>query len=70
MSILLVCTTVSFSNGHLRPNVRGKPKFTLYQKTQDHTRKKRLIVAETDHMTYIGSNYDPESFTSGSSGTK
>ncbi len=73
---ILICmlakiyNAVNFSNGQLRPSVRGKPKFTLYQKAKDHSRKKRLIVAETDRMTYIGSNYDPESFTSGSTGTK
>ena len=57
--------TVSFSNGQLLPSAQNKPTFTLYQKTKDRSQKKRIIVAKTGHMSYIGSNFDPEAGAGG-----
>ena len=69
---------VNFSNGQLLPSALNKPKFTLYQKTKDRTKKRRVMVrlhngyiyvyilnfkqvAETDQLSYVGTNYDPDS---------
>lgn len=74
---------VNFSHGQLLPSAVNKPKFTLYQKTKDRTKKRRVMVrihvyslqyrwfylwrisinqvAETDHLSYVGTNYDPDS---------
>lgn len=68
--LILIFCPVNFSNGQLLPSAQGKPKFTLYQKTKDRSQKKRLIVAETDYLTYVGSNYDQEALLGGAAATK
>jgi DNA-directed RNA polymerase I subunit RPA49 len=58
------CFLVSFSNGQLKPSATNQPKFTLYHKGGTASKKKKIMVAETDKMTYIGTNYDESSPTS------
>ena len=38
------CFAVNFSHGQLLPSALNKPKFTLYQKTKDRTKKRRVMV--------------------------
>lgn len=48
--ISIPLNTVSFSNGQLIPSAANEPKFTLYHKTKDRTKKKRVIVSPSLHI--------------------
>lgn len=61
------CCLVKFTNGELSDGASSKPKFTLYNKTSERHKRRKVLVAETEQLTYIGDNYDSESLiTSGS----
>lgn len=71
--LLTLCfpiSVVNFTNGQLLSTAKNKPKFSFYHKTKDRTKRRRVLVAETDHLTYVGTNYDPEALTGGSSGCR
>ena len=36
---------VNFTNGQLLPTAQHKPNFTLYQKTNDRTKQRRIMVS-------------------------
>lgn len=48
---------VNFTNGHL---VSRSPKITLYEKTKDRTKRKKILVAETEGLSYMGTNFSPD----------
>ena len=68
--LLFPISLVNFSNGQLLNTAKNKPRFTLYNKVKDRTKRRRVLVAETDHLTYVGTNYDPEALTGGGSGCR
>ena len=43
----------NFSHGQLLPSALNKPKFTLYQKTKDRTKKRRVMVRLTLYLNYL-----------------
>ncbi|CAI8040406.1 DNA-directed RNA polymerase I subunit RPA49 [Geodia barretti] len=59
------CFLVSFANGQVRPTSSARDtKFSLYHKGGTASKKRKIIVAETDKMSYVGTNYDENSQTS------
>jgi hypothetical protein len=49
---------ISFPNGRLNPKAKGRHvKLSLYREKEERLTKRRLLMAETDHMKYIGRNY-------------
>ena len=56
-SLSLSLSLVSFSNGRLDSSSDVKAKHSLYQ---EKGMKRRTLVTKTDHMTYIGTNYETE----------
>jgi DNA-directed RNA polymerase I subunit RPA49 len=59
------CFLVTFANGELKSSSTKQPKFSLYHKGGGTaTKKRKIMVAETDQMTYVGTNYDDNSQTS------
>uniref|UniRef100_A0A1X7SR48 Uncharacterized protein n=1 Tax=Amphimedon queenslandica TaxID=400682 RepID=A0A1X7SR48_AMPQE len=46
---------ISFSNGRLDSSSDVKAKHSLYQ---EKGMKRKTLVTKTDHMTYIGTNYE------------
>uniref|UniRef100_A0A1X7TCA1 Helicase ATP-binding domain-containing protein n=1 Tax=Amphimedon queenslandica TaxID=400682 RepID=A0A1X7TCA1_AMPQE len=57
LSCNLHVSIVSFSNGRLDSSSDVKAKHSLYQ---EKGMKRRTLVTKTDHMTYIGTNYETE----------
>ena len=41
---IVFIVVVNFSHGQVLPSALNTPKFTLYQKTKDRTKKKRVMV--------------------------
>lgn len=52
---------VQFTNGHLESSALRVPKFKLFNKTNDRTKKRRVVVANTDQMTYFGMSHSSDS---------
>ena len=58
--LLILLLLAIFSNGQVNSESSTKLKCSLYQKKGERNKKKRTLVAETDHMTYVGTNYESE----------
>lgn len=58
--LLILLLLAIFSNGQVNSESTAKLKCSLYRNKEERNKKKRTLVAETDHMTYIGTNYESE----------
>ena len=58
---------VRFGNGEINKRAKSDVKFSLYQPKLKHNQKKRVLVAKTDHLSYIGTSYPREGVRSSNS---
>lgn len=58
--LLIFLLLAIFSNGQVNSESTSKLKCSLYHKKGERNKKKRTLVAKTDHMTYVGTNYESE----------
>ena len=57
---------VRFGNGKINKKAKSEVKFSLYKSKVDR-RNKRTLVAKTDHLSYVGTNYPREGVRSSNS---
>lgn len=57
----------NFSNGQLVPSSTQREDFdiTVYKKKGESGKRRKIMVAHTDHMTYVGTNYETEAGLAG-----
>ena len=59
--------TANFSNGQLVASgaQREDLDITVYKKKGESGKRRKMMVANTDHMTYVGTNFETEAGLAG-----
>ncbi len=61
MSINNFLFVATFPNGQVNHNTSNLIKITMMRKKGERNPRKRVLIGETDRLTYFGTNFETES---------